>query len=226
MIIHAFDDRTDAIIEPKRQENAPAVDALIVTFSHRIEEVIRTRFACTQLAILHTATGEIPVYELLHKGKRIAFFKTYVGAPATVGLIEDALCALRIDTVILFGGAGCLDKNIARGRIMVPTAAWRDEGTSYHYAPAADWITLPNAPAVATFMERVGLPYVCGKTWTTDAIYRETRGNFEKRRRDGCIAVEMEVAAVQALCDFRHVSFYCFLKSGDLLDAPMWDPRS
>ena len=72
----------------------------------------------------------------------------------------------------------------------------------------------------------IGIPYVLGKTWTTDAIYRETRGNFEKRKQGGCIAVEMECASVQAVCDFRGVEFYNFLKSGDLLDAPEWDPRS
>ena len=55
---------------------------------------------------------------------------------------------------------------------------------------------------------------------------RETRGNFEKRKQEGCIAVEMECASVQAVCDFRGVEFYNFLKSGDLLDAPEWDPRS
>ena len=26
---------------------------------------------------------------------------------------------------VLFGGAGCLDKEIARGKVMVPTAAYR-----------------------------------------------------------------------------------------------------
>jgi len=126
----------------------------------------------------------------------------------------------------MFGGSGCLDKDIARGKIVIPTEAYRDEGTSYHYVPAADYITLKNSHVVAGFMKQAGIPYVLGKTWTTDAIYRETRGNFEKRKQEGCIAVEMECASVQAVCDFRGVEFYNFLKSGDLLDAPEWDPRS
>ena len=92
---------------------------------------------------------------------------------------------------------------------MVPTEAYRDEGTSYHYAPASDYITVKNSEKVAEFMELAGLPYVKGKTWTTDAVYRETRGNFDKRKNDGCISVEMECAAIQAI----------------LLDAPKWDSR-
>ena len=70
-------------------------------------------------------------------------------------------------------------------------------------------------------METVGLPYVKGKTWTTDAVHRETRANFEKRKAEGCISVEMECAAVQAMCDYRKFFFTC----GDLLDAPKWDDR-
>lgn len=57
--------------------------------------------------------------------------------------------------------------------------AYRDEGTSYHYAPASDYITIKNSDVVAKFMETAGLPYVQGKTWTTDAVHRETKANFE-----------------------------------------------
>lgn len=64
-----------------------------------------------------------------------------------------------------------------------------------------------------------------GKTWTTDSFYRETRNNFKKHKEDGCISVEMECAALQAMCDFRGLDLYMFFTSGDLLDAPEWDNR-
>ena len=129
------------------------------------------------------------------------------------------------DMIIVFGGCGCLNKEIAHGKVMVPTAAYRDEGTSYHYAPAADYISIRNSAAVAECMKKNGIPYVTGRTWTTDSFYRETRNNFEKRKADGCISVEMECAAVQAMCDFRGLDLYPFFTSGDLLDAPEWDER-
>ena len=102
----------------------------------------------------------------------------------------------------------------------------REEGTSYHYAPAADYIEIKNAEIVAECMKANGIPYVQGKTWTTDSFYRETRNNFEKHKADGCISVEMECAAVQAVCDFRGLELYPFFTSGDLLDAPEWDERN
>ena len=77
----------------------------------------------------------------------------------------------------------------------------------------------------AECMKANGIPYVLGKTWTTDSFYRETRNNFEKRKADGCISVEMECAGLAAMCEFRGLDLYAFFTSGDLLDAPEWDER-
>ena len=225
MITDTFDSLSPAIINPVPKEDAPEVDACIVTFSHEIEKQVAEKYACGEIASLWCATGRTPVYLIRRSGERFAFYKTYVGAPITAGLMEDAAAELKCRRFILFGGAGCLDKEIAHGKVMVPTEAYRDEGTSYHYAPASDYLPVPNAHAVAEFMKSAGIPHVTGKTWTTDSFYRETRNNFEKRKADGCISVEMECAGVQAMCSFRGLDLYPFFTSGDLLDAPEWDER-
>jgi purine-nucleoside phosphorylase len=225
MITDTFDSLSQAIISPKKREDAPAADACIVTFSHEIEKHAAEHYASGEIGALWCATGQTPIYLIERKGKRIAFYKTFVGAPITTALMEDAAGELDCTKFILFGGAGCLNKEIAHGRVMVPTAAYRDEGTSYHYAPAADYVPVRNAETVAACMKENGIPYVLGKTWTTDSFYRETRNNFEKRKADGCISVEMECAGVQAMCDFRGLDLYPFFTSGDLLDAPEWDQR-
>ena len=225
MITNSFDNRTPAINNPRIGENAVPVDACIVTFSHEIERFAAAHYPCEQVASIWFATGETPIYRFEYRGHALAFYRTYVGAPACVATVEDSLAGIRTKNYVFFGGAGCLNREIAHGRVMVPTAACRDEGTSYHYAPAADYIAVKNAAFVADFMRKNGLPCVEGKTWTTDSFYRETRGNFEKRRAEGCISVEMECAALQAMCDFRALELYMFLTSGDLLDAPEWDAR-
>ncbi len=225
MITDTFDNSSPAIINPVVKPDAVGVDACIITFSYEIEQQVAQRYASGEIASLWCATGRTPVYLIEKNGKRFAFYKTYVGAPITTGLIEDATMELKCAKFILFGGAGCLDKAIAHGRVMVPTEAYRDEGTSYHYAPASDYITVPNAHVVAAFMRRNGIPYVLGKTWTTDSFYRETQNNFEKRKAEGCISVEMECAGVQAMCAFRGLALYAFFTGGDLLDAPEWDER-
>ena len=198
---------------------------MIFSFSHKIEEYVTETFECEKITELWMAHGMTTLYRFAYHGKSFCFFRTWVGAPACVGALEDAMGFIDTKKVIHFGGAGCLDKEIARGKVMVPTAAYRDEGASYHYAPASDYIGIKIAPVVAAFMKENGLPYVLGKTWTTDAFYRETLGNFEKRKADGCISVEMEGAAIQAMCDFRGLEVYMFFTSGDLLDAPEWTAR-
>ena len=39
----------------------------------------------------------------------------------------------------------------------------------------------------------------------------------------GCIAVEMELAGVQAVCDFYGWELYNFLVTGDVLDQAVYD---
>jgi len=227
MITDAFDTSTEAIISPESSNGTcqKQCDICIITFSHHIVDEIVRLFACEKIAEIVSANGSIPCYRLNYKGKEIAFYMTMIGSAGAGGCIEDARCLIGATNYIMFGACGCLNKAVAAGKIIVPTDAYRDEGLSYHYAKASDYIKIQNADIVARFFEETAIPYVKGKTWTTDAIYRETRGNMEKRKAEGCVAVEMECAAMQAVCDFRNLSFYNFLISGDLLDAPEWDRR-
>ena len=225
MITGSFDAVTPAKLAPPTGEGAPRVDACICPFSQKICDDVLRASPCERIGWSRAACGDVPVYRFAHGGRTFAFFLSYIGAPACVAMLEDTRAAFQTETYVLFGGAGCLDREIARGKVMVPTAAWRDEGTSYHYAPAADEIALPGAPTVAAFCEEMGLPYALGKTWTTDAIFRETEANIAARKAAGCICVEMECAAVQALCAYRAWRLYAFFTSGDLLDAPKWDAR-
>ena len=225
MIIDSFDNQSEAKINPKPRENKLTCDACIITFSNIIEDYVLHHYSCKKIGELKFVTGPLSVYKLEYKNKIIAFYKTYMGAPTAVGGLEDATEILDTNKFVVFGGAGSLDKTISHGKIMVPTYAYRDEGTSYHYATPSDYIKIENAPIVSNFMKKQHLPFVEGKNWSTDAFYRETLYNFEKRKQDGCISVEMECSALQAVCNFRNLELYYFLTSGDLLDAPVWDSR-
>ena len=154
MITDAFDNATPAIINPEENPDAVVVDACIITFSYKIEEYVLSRFKPTQIGELHFVTGITPVWLIERNGKKFAFFKTYVGAPACVGSIEGTFKAIKTKKYVLFGDTGCLNKEITLGKIMVPNAAWRDEGTSYHYAKAEDYIEIKNSKIVASFMEK------------------------------------------------------------------------
>ena len=52
---------------------------------------------------------------------------------------------------------------------------------------------------------------------------RETVGQIALRKSEGCIAVEMEVAGVQAVCDFYNFELYNFIVTGDVLCENNYD---
>lgn len=227
MIINAFDDKTEAIINPEKfyGKGKELCDVCIITFSNIVMNNILETFRCEKIAEMVSANGSIPFYKLNYKGKDIAFYMSMISSTGAGTCIEEARCLIGAKKYIMFGSCGCLDKKVAAGKAIIPTEAYRDEGFSYHYAPAANYIIIKNADIVAKAFEEMGIPYVKGKTWTTDGIYRETKANMEKRKKEGCISVEMECAGVQAMCDFRGLEYYDFLINGDLLDSEEWDRR-
>jgi uridine phosphorylase len=171
--------------------------------------------------------GAHPVYELDWEGRRLALAHPGVGAPLAAGMLEEII-ALGCRKFVACGGAGVLVPEVAVGHLVVPTAAVRDEGTSYHYAPPSRTVAAdPGAVAAieAVLTER-GLPYLTALTWTTDAIYRETPARIARRRAEGCVTVEMEAATFFAVARFRGVPFGQILYGGDDLSGEAWDSRS
>ncbi len=147
----------------------------IVTFSGRALSAVLDSYNCAKIAEMQATYENVPYYALNYKGADIAFYKTMPGSAAAAACLEEASCMIGAEKFIVFGSCGCLDREVAAGKIIIPTQAYRDEGVSYHYAEAADYIKLNNADKVAAFMRQAGIPHVTGKTWTTDAIYREPR---------------------------------------------------
>lgn len=227
MITDSFDIKSNAIIGPENLygERAKICDICIITYSSEMCNKILEEFKCKEVAAIHSANGANPIYLLEYKGIKIAFYVTMIGSSAAGACLEEARCLIGAKKYIMFGTSGSLDSAICEGKVIVPTAAYRDEGTSYHYAEPSDYIEIKNHKIVADFLKKNKIPYVEGKTWTTDGFYRETENNMKKRKSEGCIAVEMECSAIQAICDFRKLELYDFLISGDLLDSSEWEER-
>jgi uridine phosphorylase len=112
--------------------------------------------------------------------------------------------------------------------LIVPASAVRDEGTSYHYLPPAREVaaSADGVAAVEAVLKEHGCPYLLGKTWTTDAFYRETPARIRRRKAEGCLAVEMEAAALFAVAQFRGVTFAQILYAGDDVSGDQWDHRA
>lgn len=229
MILEEFDPSKTAVINPdmivKKIEDFP--DVTVSCFSHRLVTKLLDFFEPEIIGESHSATGVVPIYKVEYKGEPFALYQSFVGEPACAGLYEDII-AMGSKRLILLGNCGVLDKNIEDCGIIIPTKAIRDEGLSYHYAPASDTIDV-NTKYRELFkdvLKEFNYPYVEGITWTNDACYRETRDKVKRRKEQGAICVEMECAGMQALCDFRGTDFFQFFYAGDNLDHSQWQPRS
>ena len=224
-IIDSFDPERRAVINPEEIHHLRErkLDVCILNFSYKIMDALLEDglLELVEAEAIHYVSVHINVYAF--KGTNIGVVQTQVGAPFTAGMIEDMATKFSTTKFVLFGSCGGLDRNLTAGKLIVPTHAYRDEGTSYHYLPAADYVEVRNHHAVAAVLERLNIPYVKGRSWTTDGFFRETRRNMEARKSEGCIAVEMELSACQAVCDFRGYELYDFLYTADNLDHSSWD---
>ena len=227
-LFDTFDPHSEELIKVNMQrsfqETEDFPELVIGAFKEETFQLLEKDYKAEQICNLR-AGRSIPVYRMNWKERRIGIFHCLMGGAGTVCLMEQ-LIARGAKRFLFYGNCGVLDKEIAAGHLIVPTAAYRDEGTSYHYLPVSDYVEVSTYQRMAQVMDTLRLPYVVGKVWTTDAFYRETRSNMEKRKADGCIAVDMECASVMAAGQFRGVPVYQFFYADDCLDGEKWDPRT
>lgn len=225
-ILNAFDLFDEEIIHAKDNvrpvENFPKT--VIVVFSAKFLELFLNRFSASPISALAAGGLKLPVYQFEYKNKRMGFFHTLMGGAASAALLEE-LIALGAENILYFGSCGALDKELAAGNLLVPTAAYRDEGVSYHYAAPSDVLQIESAPELMRIFDDLHIPYRPIKTWTTDAFYRETRCKAAQRKKEGCSAVEMECASVMAVGQFRGKKVLQFLYAADCLSDSAWDKR-
>jgi uridine phosphorylase len=223
--LHEFDPSPEAVINPSihRPQLGFPERAVMCWFG----DVVRVRTAGLD-AVHHVPFehGDHPICVITHGGVDIALVSPGVGAPAAVASLE-VIISLGATKIIGCGGAGIVRAGFDVGHVIVPTGAVRDEGTSYHYAPA-DVAVTPHPRALAAIddvLTAAGVPHDRGLTWTTDAFFRETVLKVARRREQGCITVEMEAAAMFAASAFRGVVYGQLLYAGDDVSASEWDHR-
>ena len=229
MLLEEFDETISSTFDPYEVENViegfPKIG--VSCFSKKLFDQLINKFRGIEIAFSSCGNGKLPIYKINYEGLDIALFMSRVGAPACVVQYEE-LFAMGLDRIVVFGTCGVLDKNIDDMAIIIPNAALRDEGTSYHYLKSSREIIV-NQKYKTKFIELLNkhnYSFKEGKVWTTDAPYRETRKKVEDRKKEGCICVDMECSALAALAKFRNKEIFQFFYAADNLDSAKWDKRS
>lgn len=224
-IINTFDNTTKAILSPEDflGEHPKIADICIATFSNAVRDMVIEKYNCEIVAYSGTTNGKIPIYRLKNTNN-ILFYMSPIGSAISGTVMDEVRCLTGVTKFVVFGSCGIIDPQ-CKTQIIVPTAAYRDEGFSYHLAPADDYIDVNNHNKVKAIFDKFNIEYTMGKVWTTDALYRETIKNKDTRKAEGCICVDMECSGLQALCNFRGLEYYTFFFSGDSLANHEWEQR-
>lgn len=146
-----------------------------------------------------------------------------VGSPAAAVVIEE-LAVLGLKKLVAIGIAGGLQEGMRAGDIVLCERAVREEGTSHHYSlPSMYAFPSPGLTHQLTHaLDEMGCSWVSGASWTTDAPYRETRRKVEKYRQEGINTVEMEAAAVFAVCAYLGIQSGAAFTIADTLSGLDW----
>ena len=122
-----------------------------------------------------------------------------IGAPFAV-LVAEELFACGCQALVSIGSAGLISPDLEPLFFILIERALRDEGTSYHYLSASNYVEADpeTLSRVQNRMTNAGLTINRAATWTTDAPYRETATRIAFCRKHGIVAVEMEAAGLLA----------------------------
>jgi uridine phosphorylase len=148
----------------------------------------------------------------LHEGHlELGLVGCAVGASFAV-LVAEELFASGCTLLISMTSAGQLVELRPPPYFILIEKALRDEGTSYHYLPPAEFSEADGMLLVQLdgAFDRLNVPVERGATWTTDAPFRETPGTIAAMKAKGLLAVEMEAAALYAFCEARRKPVLCF----------------
>ncbi|HBA96781.1 MAG TPA: uridine phosphorylase [Lachnospiraceae bacterium] len=157
-------------------------------------------------------------------GVKASVTSTGIGGPSAAIAMEE-LYRCGSDTFIRIGTCGGMQPHVKSGDIVIASGAVRMEGTSREYAPlefpAVPDLSVVNALAAAA--KKKGFAYHTGVVQSKDSFYGqhepetkpvsyELASKWEAWKRLGCLASEMESAALFIVASYLNVrAGACFL---------------
>ena len=200
-----FSPESPSLINPAREPGEPPVSPRVILAFTRPDYHVLCR--------LCHATGpprylwDCALHEGSWEGRSITVAGPVLGAPYAVMVLER-LIALGAKVVLALGWCGSLQKDIKVGSLVLPSAAVSGDGASRHYLPQA--VQPRPHPELAALLQShsqiTDITSHYGPIWTTDAFYRETAEQVRYYQSQGVLGVDLELAALFAVGQYRQVA--------------------
>ena len=172
-----------------------------------LEYLIRTDNATKDIswACYHTI-----LYRFTFNEESYGLIGNAVGASFAV-LLAEQLFASGCKMLISITSAGIISQPLNNERFVLIDTTLRDEGTSYHYLPPDEISDIqPDLfDKLKPIIQNKALSICMGRSWTTDAPYRETQTSIDAAKKAGAICVEMEASALYAFAKFCNKNIIC-----------------
>lgn len=183
------------------EEGLPDVPrAVVLGFQGTLSDAVRARSE----QIDPEPARELSYYRLSESVAFCPVETVGVGAPVAAVATEKAIAA-GAEVVVVLGGCAAFETGADDETVLLPTRAVRDEGASYHYLPDGEAVRA--APGLVDGLDAAfagaGCPTRRGPVWTTSALFRETLPEIEYYRERDFVSLDMESAAVWAVCQYR-----------------------
>jgi len=204
-----------------RESDLSLPSLAIVTFSRRVLEGLVRVFGGIKSG---PWLGRNPNLFLAAVDERsLVLTKSPLGAPIAAILLEE-LVAFGVRRAVFLGHCGSIQDDVGLGEIVLPAQVVREDGTSYHYLPGGAECKPDSRllDRLQQWLQQTGIPARRGRTWTTDALYRETQGKIERYRSEGVLAVDMEVSGLFAVGAARMVEIVALLLVSDQFSSDAW----
>lgn len=198
--------------EAKRQKNltdceVPSIclldpDGDILDYLLRKEKVVLNKcWAC-----YHTR-----LYSFKLKEMEFGIVACAVGASFAV-LIAEQLFVSGCELLLSITSSGVVNKVPGNFNYILIEESVRDEGTSYHYLPPKEVAGIGKdlLGSLKQSLIKQSSNILVGKSWTTDAPYRETPSTIKNMKAANVHIVEMEAAALYAFAMKMNKKVICF----------------
>jgi purine-nucleoside phosphorylase len=218
-------DEEKVLIEPRKILGDPTIDhPIILVLFEPYFDFLRKELKVKKSSLKKTRFPSLTYFTTGKREKRISVFGTPLGAPQAA-LILERLIAMGAKKILTFGCCGSIQSNLSIGQMVIPSHAFSEEGTSFHYPLANGIAAKADETIVKICMEKCqekNFLTTIGEVWTTDALFRETQAKVKKFGERGLLAVEMEMSALFTVAAYRNVQLGGLLVVSDELATLKW----